>query len=440
MSNGLAIAAVTSTLKLLLESHLNLHPVSTFPPDKARNGNTGDQINLFLYHTAIDAAWRNMDIPYQVRPGEIGQPPLPLNLFYLITAYGEGDDDIKSHRLLGRAMSVLHDHPLLGRAEIELIVPDSELQNQVERVRITFQPMSLDEMSKLWMIFQTQYRISTAYQVSVVLIDSSRTTQTALPVLKRNIAVRPFRQPVIDEILPATDGSLPAAIMLGSQLKIKGQNLQGNRGDVVKVSFGTEISTVPPDSISAKQILVTLSDTLHLLAGINGAQVVQQIVYGTPLDPKSSLDELKAPVKPLPSDPHSGFESNIMPFVLSPTITRDNTGIFNITPEEVGGHTAKLTITLSPEVGKSQRVVLLLDEFNPPTTRAALAYSFNAPPRDKPNDPPTSPSIAIPISGVALGQYLVRVQVDGAESQLTMDTDKNSPTFNQFNGPQVAIK
>ncbi|OLD64239.1 MAG: hypothetical protein AUF65_00125, partial [Chloroflexi bacterium 13_1_20CM_50_12] len=269
MSNGLAIAAVTSTLKLLLESHLNLHPVSTLPPDKARNGNTGDQINLFLYHTTVDAAWRNTDIPYQVRPGEIGQPPLPLNLFYLVTAYGEGDDDIKSHRLLGRAMSVLHDHPLIGRTEIELIVPDSELQNQVERVRITFQPISLDEMSKLWMIFQTNYRISAAYQVSVVLIDSTRTTQTALPVLKRNIAVRPFRQPVIDEILPATNVSLPTAITLGSQLKIKGKNLQGNKGDVVKVSFGTEISTVTPDSISAKQILVTLSGTLQLSAGVN---------------------------------------------------------------------------------------------------------------------------------------------------------------------------
>ena len=434
MSNGFAIAAVTSTLKLLLESHLNLHPVSTLPPDKARNGNAGDQINLFLYHTTIDAAWRNMDILHQVRPGEIGQPPLPLNLFYLITAYGANDDDLQSQRLLGQAMSVLHDHPLLGSAEIDSIAHESDLQNQLERVRITLQPMSVDEMSKLWMIFQTQYRISTTYQVSVVLIDSTRTTQTNLPVLKRNIAVRPFRQPVIDEILPATNGSLPTAITLGSQLKIKGKNLQGNKGDVVKVSFGTEISTVPPDSLSAKQILVTLSDALQLSAGVNGAQVVQQIVYGTPLDPKSSLDELKAPVKPLPSDPHSGFESNIMPFVLSPTITKD------ITSEEVGGHTAQLTVTLSPEVGKSQRVVLLLDEFNPPTTRAALAYSFNAPPRDKPTDPVTSPTIIIPIAGVAPGQYLVRVQVDGAGSQLTMDTDKNSPTFNQFNGPQVAIK
>ena len=434
MSNGFAIAAVTSTLKLLLESHLNLHPVSTLPPDKARNGNAGDQINLFLYHTTVDAAWRNMDIPHQVRPGEIGQPPLPLNLFYLITAYGANDDDLQSQRLLGQAMSVLHDHPLLGSAEIDSIAHESDLQNQLERVRITLQPMSVDEMSKLWMIFQTQYRISTTYQVSVVLIDSTRTTQTNLPVLKRNIAVRPFRQPVIDEILPVTDGSLPAAIMLGGQLKIKGQNLQGNKGDVVKVSLGTEISTVPPDSLSAKQILVTLSDALQLSAGVNGAQVVQQIVYGTPLDPKSSLDELKAAVKPLPSDPHSGFESNIMSFVLSPTITKD------ITSEEVGGHTAQLTVTLSPEVGKSQRVVLLLDELNPPTTRAALAISFNAPPRDKPNDPATSPTITIPITGVAPGQYLVRVQVDGAGSQLTMDTDKNSPTFNQFNGPQVAIK
>ena len=63
-------------------------------------------------------------------------------------------------------MGVLHDHPLLGAEEINGALPESDLDQQVERVRITPQPMSVEEMSKLWTTFQTQYRMSAAYQAS----------------------------------------------------------------------------------------------------------------------------------------------------------------------------------------------------------------------------------------------------------------------------------
>ncbi|HKR22687.1 MAG TPA: hypothetical protein VJS17_08840, partial [Pyrinomonadaceae bacterium] len=43
------------------------------------------------------------------------------------------------------------------------------------------------------------------------------------------------------------------------------------------------------------------------------------------------------------------------------------------------------------------------------------------------------------ISNVAAATYLVRVQVDGAESPLERDTNNASPTFNQFIGPLVII-
>jgi hypothetical protein len=177
MSNSLAIAAVTATLRELIKRGVRdflPNPdenVTTKPLDQARTGNsTPDRINIFLYQTVLNAAWRNMDMPRQSRPGESGQPPLALNLHYLITAYGAGDEETKSHRWLGRAMSVLHDHPLLGAEEIRNALPDdSELQAQIERVRITPQPLSLEDMSKLWTTFQTQYRISAAYQVAGVV-------------------------------------------------------------------------------------------------------------------------------------------------------------------------------------------------------------------------------------------------------------------------------
>ena len=122
LSTNRAIAAVTATLRNMLfqalsgDATLSGTVVTTKAPDQARqDGATGNQINLFLYRTSIDAAWRNQDLP-PARPGELSQPPLPLVLSYLMTAYGEDDDEILAHQLLGVGMQVLNDQPLLSPA------------------------------------------------------------------------------------------------------------------------------------------------------------------------------------------------------------------------------------------------------------------------------------------------------------------------------------
>ena len=48
-------------------------------------------------------------------------------------------------------------------------------------------------------------------------------------------------------------------------------------------------------------------------------------------------------------------------------------------------------------------------------------------------------SITFDISVVGSGTYLLRIQVDGAESVLEIDRDENSPTFKQIIGPKVTI-
>ena len=192
MSNNAAIAAVTATLTNMIQAAVaadatvSSGTVTARPPDRARQGAAGNQVNLFLYRTSIDAAWRNQDPP-AIRPGESGQPPLPLVLSYLITAYGEDDDEILAHRLLGIAMGVLNDRPVLSRSQIAsaLPAPGSDLQNQVERVRITPFPIPQDEISRMWTTFGTGYRLSVSYDAAVVLIDSTRPVAAATPVLMR---------------------------------------------------------------------------------------------------------------------------------------------------------------------------------------------------------------------------------------------------------------
>ena len=93
MSNALAIAAVTRTLRILVDTAVhedapdtippdvkptNTIEVTTLPLDKARDSNaTTNQVNLYLYHTVPNATWRNMDLPPQARPGDISLPPWP---------------------------------------------------------------------------------------------------------------------------------------------------------------------------------------------------------------------------------------------------------------------------------------------------------------------------------------------------------------------------
>src|SRR5512144_2889437 len=143
MSNQLAIAAVTATLRSLLVRGVGIPEVTARPLDNARRSATGNQLNLFLYQVLPDASLRNQEMPRQMKPGETGHPPLPLMLYYLLTAYSDDEDDTNSHRLLGQAMGVFHDHPLLGTAEIRNAtspiaeLADSDLHEQVERVRIS---------------------------------------------------------------------------------------------------------------------------------------------------------------------------------------------------------------------------------------------------------------------------------------------------------------
>jgi hypothetical protein len=121
---------------------------------------------------------------------------------------------------------------------------------------------------------------------------------------------------------------------------------------------------------------------------------------------------------------HRGVESQAVPFVLCPTISQPVTVVVT---DGVGPGTprkGRVTVTLTPPVGASQRVTLLLNELlpppPPPSPRPPNAYRFSLPPNQPGVVYPTN-TLQIGFSGVLPATYLVRVQVDGAESPLTVD-------------------
>ncbi len=392
MSNSLAIAAVTATLQNLIfqgtREELGSGDITALPLDKARENRDRNQINLFLYHTMPSPAWSNRAKPRRVRHGETEKPPLALDLYYLITAYGESDNDPKSHALLGQVMSILHDHRELSPAEIEAAtvesLSESDLHQQLERVSISPQALSFEETSKIWGSFQAQYRISVAYQVSVVLIDSTLPVIAALPVLARGrddngAVVFPLMTPTLQAIqLP---NRKPSAQM-GDVLTLVGNNL--DRPDVavrLRHSRHTDaIELQPLPGSNETELQVQLPNTTD-----NPQNVVQWLAGFYTL----SLALHR---------PDYSWTTNELPLPLAPQIA-------SITPQEAPPGDLTLTLTCTPQIRPEQRLVLLFGD------RGIMPQPVSLP------DDPTLPSeLRFQIEAAQPGTYVLRLRVDGVDS------------------------
>ncbi|MCP4409118.1 MAG: hypothetical protein GY807_15445, partial [Gammaproteobacteria bacterium] len=98
------------------------------------------------------------------------------------------------------------------------------------------------------------------------------------------------------------------------------------------------------------------------------------------------------------------------------------------------GNFRTVTVTLDPEVGAHQRVVLILNEFGNTTDPAGFSILADA--------RATAGSdvvFTIPDDVLNAGGFIVRVQVDGAQSVPVRDTNTLSPTFNQYIEPRLTL-
>ncbi|NNG00314.1 MAG: DUF4255 domain-containing protein [Desulfobacteraceae bacterium] len=411
MSNEFAVAAVTLTLRNLLDKikdiqdsdEFNLLPadakptaeilVTNLPLDEAHEFDAAkNQVNLFLYHVEHSPGWRNMDLPGRIKPGETGHPPLALNLYYVITAYGENGSELIGHLLLGKAMSLLHDHAVFGRDEIKAAFEISGLHDQIERVRITPQPISLDEISKLWTGFQTQYRLSAAYQVAVVLIESKRPAKTPLPVLTRGeddqgVASQPNLLPPYPALSSVTPPNNQPGAKIGDVLILTGHHLQG---DSMVLRFKTPRLAEPIERPP--------------LAG--GTDI--QATVGLPDDPANwpvGFYTLEAVISNAGEPDRT---TNKIPLMIVPSIT--STAITPLNPPVESAYTA--TVTCSPQIKPEQHTALLLG-----------GREFEAE-----NHPAQTDTLTFRLAEIADGEYPVRLRIDGVDS-LLVDRSVEPPVF-----------
>ncbi len=402
MSNYLAIATVTAAFSQVLHgaaaSAVPGATVTTGRPESMDNGTPAPGINIYLFQVTPNIHWRNADLPTRHSNGKMVQrPQTALDLHYLLTFYGN-DVQLEPQRLLGSAVSAIHSGPILKREAIQATIDaaigtdpnhylaDSDLTQQVETIKFSPLPLNLEELSKLWSVFfQTPYALSVTYRGSVVLIEGAGVPERALPVGDRHFDSGVSRQPVIRQLFSAAGANQP--IVIGSTLVIDGLRLQAYQ---TQIRIGAEEMTPASGDVSDTRISLQLPPSLQ--AGVQGVQVLHGMMIGTPPVLRRSA------------------ESNLVPFVLRPSVTA--VAATNVQGSGNDPRSADVTVHLEPTVVEGQRVTLFLNER---ATQSPTAYTFALPL----NDTATN-DLTIPISGVKAAEYLVRIQIDGAESPLTM--------------------
>jgi hypothetical protein len=405
MSNFLAIATVTAALQQVLQTAVQ-RVVAGSSVGFSRPNPQDDQktpiVNVFLYQVTPNAAYRNEELPTRRSDGTlVRRPQAALDLHYIFTFHGS-DDALVPQRLLGAVITTLQTQPLLSRDDINnaisnnAFLKDSNLADQVERIKFTPTALSLEEFSKLWSVFfQVEYNLSAAYHASVVLMEADITPQEAPPVEASNLYIVPLRWPRINRIIALSGANDPIAA--SSTLRIQGQQLRGI--ETVVLMEGTERI---PAGITDLEITLPLPPDVH--AGVQSLQVAHRMPMGTP------------------EAPHRGVESNVAAFVLHPTITQVSAAPDpKSTPAK---RITDITLQLKPNIGVGQRAVVVLSNpgGNPPSAYVSLPVVSAL----------ESSQVTIPINDVPPGSYLVRVQIDGAESLLTMQGGV-------FAGPPVTV-
>ncbi|MGA2249197.1 DUF4255 domain-containing protein [Terracidiphilus sp.] len=283
MSSALALSAVTSVLQTSLglvynSSALGTITVSAIAPDvvETKYGigpDSGPLVNLFLHQVTPNAAWRNIDFPSLAADGStrLKNPPLALDLHYLLTAYAS--EDTEAEALLGYAILMLHENPILPRALITSMLGklSSSTYNdalqaagvdaQIEMIKLSPATLGREEMAWLWTALKADYRPTFPFQASVVLMRNDNPAAFSLPVLTRNIVVQPGVSAQLFGLQPPNDQS-PALV-----------------GDTVQVN-GSALSTASQISIANPTTHVT-----YLFAPAIGSAQDTSVSFQVPEDP-----------------------------------------------------------------------------------------------------------------------------------------------------------
>lgn len=143
------------------------------------------KLSLYLYHIEPDPQMRNQ--PMLARgPDMLQRAPQAVRAFYLISPLLTEED--RNHLMLGRILQVMHDTPFLSQTPGGSV--GTSFGAGSPELRLSMEQLRLDELSRIWHAMGSDYRLSVAYMMRSVIIDSAIDPRDAARVGTQQIVVR----------------------------------------------------------------------------------------------------------------------------------------------------------------------------------------------------------------------------------------------------------
>jgi hypothetical protein len=170
-----AISAIGQAVVSLLKS---ARPASEFPnidvklfqAKDVQNVGDWEGLSLFLYRVTVSGSRRQMP-PSISLSGQPYKRPLPLDLFYLLTAWAKTAE--MQHLLLGWAMRTIEDSISLPPSLLNAHFPNDRPFRSDETMEIIHDTLSMQDINNIWEILgKHNVQVSASYVVRVVPIDS----------------------------------------------------------------------------------------------------------------------------------------------------------------------------------------------------------------------------------------------------------------------------
>ena len=440
-----AINQVTLAIRSLLQRQLvPISPSATvtlLPPGDQLPDSAG--VNLYLYRVLESPSTKNQTWRGDRVTPPSNQPVLGLQLYYLLTPLGAQPDptlgDV-AHTMLGIAMQTLFENPILNNVHFPDLDADSALpdylRNSYEQIKITLLPSDLDELSKIWATINQPYRLSVAYEVSLVELTPTQPSaagggtvgSTALTLL----ALAP---PELTGLVPqsgalsnvGTGGVLQASVLqvLGSGFSAPGftpvLQFGGQTLPVLVLSppgsAGQSLTAVLPTDLSAGpevDVQITVGNQTSLPRSFTIVPWLARLgPFRTALDPSLGSADLSLTLTGM------GFTANPQAVrfegkTATTTVTTFNPGGSDTTasvpiPNTLANGVYQVRLVRSDQGASNSRSLEVMPLVNPPVGVTTVTSGGNAPVHQ------------LTINGARLNGTNIVLNIDGVSYQVAPD-------------------
>lgn len=139
-------------------------------------------VSVWLYRVVRDDQRLNSP-PVRVSETQVRHTPLPVRLHYLITPIINSTEAVYGPELeqivLGKVLEVLYDNPKQRGAALQGDFAGTDIE-----LLVRLEPLTLEEITRVWDALDAAYQLSVSYEVTVVEIESGLQPRSVTPVME----------------------------------------------------------------------------------------------------------------------------------------------------------------------------------------------------------------------------------------------------------------